>query len=150
MTLALLLHLIAATLWVGGMFFALWIVRPSALNLELPLRVELWSGILTRFMVVVWACVITLPITGYWMIFSGFGGMTNVGRHIHVMEGLGWIMIIIFVVIFFRDFRAMRHMTRELLYPEAGLYIERLRKLVNINLILGLINVAVAGAGRYW
>ncbi|GAB0057219.1 hypothetical protein SIID45300_01542 [Candidatus Magnetaquicoccaceae bacterium FCR-1] len=150
MPIALLLHLLAATLWVGGMFFALWIVRPAALSLELPARVGLWSRILTRFMTVVWVCVLLLPLTGYWMIFQGFGGMANVAPHIHIMEGTGWTMIAIFGVIFFRDFRAMRRMEKECLFPEAGLYIERLRKRVLINLILGLITIAVAGAGRYW
>ncbi|MBF0417910.1 MAG: CopD family protein [Magnetococcales bacterium] len=150
MPLALLLHLVAATLWVGGMFFALWIVRPAALPLDLPARVGLWSRILRRFTIVVWTCVLLLPLTGYWMIFKGFGGMAGVGFHIHLMEGTGWLMILIFGILYFRDFLPMRRMEKELLYPEAGLYIERLRKRVRINLILGLITFAAAGAGRYW
>ncbi|MBF0341333.1 MAG: CopD family protein [Magnetococcales bacterium] len=150
MAIALLLHLVAATLWVGGMFFALLILRPAALPLEIPQRVGLWTRVLERFMKVVWGIVIILPITGYWMIFAGFGGMQGLGMHIHIMEGLGWCMIALFLVIHQRAFRPMQRMYAELLIPEAGLYIERLRKLVQINLLLGLAVIAVAGAGRYW
>ncbi|MBF0190833.1 MAG: hypothetical protein HQL99_06730 [Magnetococcales bacterium] len=150
MAIALLLHLLAATLWVGGMFFALAILRPATLTLEIPLRVGLWTHVLERFMVVVWVAVITLPVTGYWMIFSGFGGMTGLGHHIRFMEGVGWCMIVLFLVLYFRAFLPMRRMAKQLLIPETGLYIERIRKIVRINLILGLLTFAAAGAGRYW
>ncbi|MBF0273413.1 MAG: CopD family protein [Magnetococcales bacterium] len=150
MAIALLLHLVAATLWVGGMFFALLILRPATLALEIPVRVGLWSRVLERFMVVVWGAVITLPVTGYWMIFAGFGGMNGLGLHIHIMEGVGWCMIGLFLVLYFRAYRPMRRMAEQLLIPETGLYIERIRKIVLINLILGLITFVAAGAGRYW
>ncbi|MBF0626747.1 MAG: CopD family protein [Magnetococcales bacterium] len=150
MAIAFPLHLLAATLWVGGMFFALVVLRPAALPLEMPLRVGLWSRVLERFMVVVWGTVLILPLTGYWMIFEGFGGMTGAGRHIRIMEGIGWCMILLFLLLFFRAFRPMQRMARELLIPETGLYIERIRKIVRINLLLGLIIFGVAGAGRYW
>ncbi|MBF0614763.1 MAG: hypothetical protein G8237_13770 [Magnetococcales bacterium] len=150
MAIALLLHLLAATLWVGGMFFALWILRPAALPLPLAERVGLWTRVLERFMVIVWGVVITLPATGYWMIFMGFGGMQGVGGHIRLMEGMGWIMIAIFLILYFRSFRPMQRMARELLIPETGLYIEKIRQYVRINLILGLVTISTAGAGRYW
>ncbi|MBF0213905.1 MAG: CopD family protein [Magnetococcales bacterium] len=150
MAIALLLHLMAATLWVGGMFFALLILRPAALPLDIPNRVGLWTRVLERFMVVVWAAVITLPVTGYWMIFEGFGGMQGISRHIRIMEGVGWCMIALFLLLYFRSYRPMRRMAQQLLIPETGLYIERIRKIVLVNLILGLITFAAAGAGRYW
>lgn len=150
MAIALFLHLLAATLWVGGMFFALLVLRPATLPLAIPIRVGLWTDVLARFMVVVWAAVILLPVTGYWMIFQGFGGMGGVGLHIHFMEGTGWCMILLFLALYFRAFRPMQRMAREQLIPETGIYIERIRKIVLINLILGLITFAAAGAGRYW
>lgn len=150
MAIALTLHLFAALFWVGGMFFALVILRPAAGPLSMELRVGLWSRTLTRFMKVVWLSVITLPATGYWMIFYLFGGRDNVGLHVVIMEILGWGMIVLFLTAHFRGFLPMRRMNRELLIPEAGLYIERIRKIIQINLFLGIILISVAVGGRYW
>ncbi len=39
----------------------------------------LWCHTLSRFFRWVWAAVILLLVTGYWMIFSVFGGMAGAG-----------------------------------------------------------------------
>ncbi|MBF0294542.1 MAG: CopD family protein [Magnetococcales bacterium] len=150
MPIAFALHLVAAMAWVGGMTFALLILRPAAGTLDMPTRVGLWSRVLNRFIPLVWVAVITLPATGYWMIFHGFGGFAALGMHMHVMQVAGWLMIGLFLLAFLRDFLPMRRMVRELLIPEAGLYIERLRRIMQVNLVLGLLLFAVVGAGRYW
>lgn len=150
MPLALALHLLAALVWVGGMFFAILILKPAAQELDLPTRVRLWSKTLTRFMVVVWISVIILPVTGYWMIFHGFGGLNFIGQHLWIMQVVGWVMISLFLLLYYRSFLPLRRMALELLIPETGLYIERIRKIVQINLILGIIVVCLAAGGRYW
>ncbi|MBF0178462.1 MAG: CopD family protein [Magnetococcales bacterium] len=150
MPIAFALHLLAAMAWVGGMTFALLILRPAAGTLDMPMRVALWSRVLNRFIPLVWVAVITLPATGYWMIFQGFGGFVALGLHIHVMQAAGWVMIGLFLLAYFRGFLPMHRMLRELLIPEAGLYIERLRRIMQVNLVLGILVLSVAGAGRYW
>ena len=50
MGLAVLLHVIAAVIWVGGMFFAYMFLRPvAASQLEPPARLTLWEGVFGRF-----------------------------------------------------------------------------------------------------
>ena len=45
-------HLLAAAIWVGGMFFAYNALRPAAAQaLEPPLRLELWVQVFRRFFV---------------------------------------------------------------------------------------------------
>ena len=49
MGIALLLHLLAAVVWVGGMFFAYVALRPAAAQLEPPARLTLWVGVFKIF-----------------------------------------------------------------------------------------------------
>ncbi|MBF0588840.1 MAG: CopD family protein [Magnetococcales bacterium] len=150
MSIAMAVHVLAAVIWVGGMFFAHFMVRPASLELEIPLRVGLWSRILGRFFPWVWGCVIALLISGYWMIFVELGGFADTSVHIHIMHGLGWLMILLFLFAFFAPFQSLKKMVRELLFPEAGLEINRIRLIVTINLFLGLTVSAIAASGRYW
>lgn len=146
----LTIHLLVAIIWVGGMFFAHMVLRPVAMNLELEEKVRLWHGVLNRFIPWVWGAVLLLPLTGYWMVIREMGGLTHVGIHVHIMQGIGWVMIALFLYLFFRPYQAMRRMVREHLFPEAGLYFQRIRVIMITNLVLGLVNSIVGNAGRYW
>lgn len=80
------------------MFFAYVVLRPSAGSLlEGPDRLTLWSGVFQRFFPWVWVAIVILLSTGNVMIFSVFGGMQQAGLHIHVMNGIGWIMFLLFL-----------------------------------------------------
>ena len=52
--LAITLHLLAAVIWVGGMFFAYMALRPATGSLEPSIRLTLWSQTLKRFFPWVW------------------------------------------------------------------------------------------------
>ncbi|MCH8214412.1 MAG: hypothetical protein IIC54_10140, partial [Proteobacteria bacterium] len=86
---ASVLHVLAAIVWVGGMFFAYMVLRPSLGVLEPPQRPALWNAVFPRFFAWVWVAVIALPVTGYAMVFDAFGGFANAGVHVHVMHVLG-------------------------------------------------------------
>jgi uncharacterized membrane protein len=65
MGVALLLHLLAAVIWVGGMFFAHVALRPvAAAQLESPVRLTLWAGVFKVFFPWVFAAIATLLLTG--------------------------------------------------------------------------------------
>lgn len=149
-TIAIALHLISAALWVGGMFFAYQILRPAAAaQLEPPARLKLWVAVFSRFFPWVWIFVVLLPATGYWMAFKLFGGMASVGIYIHIMQGLGWLMILIYMHLYFAPFRRLKEFVITEQWPEAGAQLNQIRRIVAINLSLGLIVLAVA-AGRYF
>jgi uncharacterized membrane protein len=148
---AIAIHVLAAVIWVGGMFFAYQILRPVAgQQLDAPQRLKLWSGVFRRFFPWVWLCVILLPITGYWMIFGFFGGMSTVGMHIHVMQGLGWLMILLYLHVYFAPFRRLKEAVITENWPEGGKQLDQIRLIISINLSLGLIVAAVAAGGRYF
>src|SRR6185437_715526 len=45
----LFFHVLSAVVWVGGMFFAHQMVRPSVAPLDAPVRLALWRRIFERF-----------------------------------------------------------------------------------------------------
>lgn len=152
MTIAITLHALSAVIWVGGMFFAYVALRPVAATLlEPPLRLPLWSRTFGRFFPWVWAAIVLLLATGYWMIFAGFGGMARVGLHVHLMQGIGIVMMLLFGYLYFRLYRGglNRALANDNL-KEAGEYLTRIRHVIAVNLVLGLIVVAIGSGGRFW
>ncbi len=144
------LHMLSAVLWVGGMFFAYQVLRPvAARQLEAPQRLQLRSAVFSRFFPWVWLIVILLPLTGYWMIFELYGGMAGSGLHIHIMQGLGWLMILLFMHLYFAPFRRLKEAVVTEQWPEAGKRLNQIRQIVGINLVLGIIVIIVAAGGRY-
>lgn len=148
--LAIALHALAAALWVGGMLFAHQMLRPvAAAQLDPPQRLRLWSGVFSRFFPWVWLFIIVLPVSGYWMLFSLFGGVSGAGLHIHIMQGLGWLMILLFLHLYFAPFRRLKEAVVTENWAEAAAQLNQIRRFVGINLSLGLIVIAGAAGGRY-
>lgn len=150
MSIAITLHLLAVVVWVGGMFFAYMALRPVAASLlEPPLRLPLWSQTFARFFPWVWASVVVLPATGYWMIFNVFGGFQTLALYIHLMQVIGIAMILIFLHVFFAPYRRLNQAVAAGDFPAAGKHLAMIRKLIGLNLSLGLILIVLASSGRY-
>jgi uncharacterized membrane protein len=150
MSIAVALHILAAVIWVGGMFFALLILRPAAGALEAPVRLPLWGRLFGRFFPWVWAAVILLPISGYWMIMKGWGGFAGLPLYLHLMQGIGWLMILLYLHLWFAPYRRLKKAIAAGDYSDGARQLNQIRVLVMVNLILGLLNVAVGASGRYW
>lgn len=147
---ALLLHVLAATVWVGGMFFALVCLRPAAVALDPAVRLQLWEGALRRFFPWVLMAIVVMLVTGFWMIFSVLGGFKSSGLHVHLMLGLGLLMMLLALHAYFAPFKRLRRLVAEGHWAEAGKNLHQIRLLITINLALGLIVVAIASGGRYF
>jgi uncharacterized membrane protein len=149
-TIALSLHALAAAVWVGGMFFALLALRPATLQLEPPARLELWSGVLGRFFGWVMAAIALLLATGYSMVFGVYAGFSGIGRHVHIMQGIGIIMMLLFFHLYFAPWRRFRAALARQDHAAAAAQLIQIRWIVTANLLLGLLTVAVGSSGRYW
>ena len=148
---ALALHMTAAIIWVGGMFFAYVALRPVAAELlEAPVRLQLWSSVFRRFFAWVWAIVIILPATGYFMIFKNWDGFRFVTMDIHLMHGIGLLMILLFLHLFFAPYRRLNQALANNDMDEAKRRLDQIRGIVAINLVLGITVGIIASAGRYW
>ncbi|MBA1147792.1 CopD family protein [Ectothiorhodospiraceae bacterium WFHF3C12] len=147
---ALLLHLLAAVIWIGGMFFAYLCLRPAVGEVLAGIdRARLWAPTLRRFFGWVWLAVIVLPVTGYWMGYHLYGGMAGYPIHVHVMHGLGWLMIVLFALVYLLPFRRLQRAVASGDAPNAGASIGWIRRIVAVNLALGLFIVLVVSLGRY-
>jgi uncharacterized membrane protein len=141
----LFFHILSAVIWVGGMFFAHQMVRPSVVPLDAPVRLALWRRIFERFFKWVWAAVILLLVTGMAMEALGVRGL-----YVTIMETLGVIMVLAFAHLFFAPWKRFRRAVDGGDFPAAATQLNQIRRIVEFNLVLGLIVVVVGSTGRYW
>jgi len=141
------LHLLAALVWVGGMFFAWMVLRPAAVSaLEAPARLKLWVEVFRRFFHWVWAAVLVLPITGVGMLQLRFAGFESAPRYVHIMMGLYIAMLALFLRVQVLQLPELRRAVAAEDWPSGGAVLGRIRRLVGINLILGLVLASIAAA----
>src|SRR5579872_89664 len=95
-SLLLALHLLAATLWVGSLAFALLALRPSLSALAPPMRPALLRPVMRRFFLLVWHAMPIQLITGYAMLFGALGGFAGANWAVHVMNLFGLVMAVVF------------------------------------------------------
>jgi uncharacterized membrane protein len=149
MTMLVVLHVLAAVIWVGGMFFAYVVLRPAAGPLDPPVRLALWRRVLCGFFPWVWASLAVLLASGYAMLFLHFGGFARAGLHIHVMQATGILMMLLFAHLFFVPWRRFSRAIDAGALQDAAAALVQIRLIVAINLALGLVTVAVGASGRF-
>lgn len=142
------LHQLAAVIWIGGMFFAYVVLRPAALGLEPAHRLPLWDRVFARFFPWVWAIIILLPLSGLGLVFRKFGGMGASPLYVHLMLALGLAMVAIYLHVYFAPWRRLRAAVAAQDWPAGGKALAGIRRLVGLNLLLGLLVVALVAAGR--
>jgi uncharacterized membrane protein len=84
------------------------------------------------------------------MVIWGFGGFGKIGTYVHLMMGLGILMMLIYAHLYFAPWQRFRRAVAAGEWPAAAKNIDQIRQLVTINLVLGLITVVVGAAGRYY
>lgn len=147
MKLAIFLHLLGVTIWVGGMFFAYMALRPAAATtLEPAMRLPLWSATFARFFIWVWIAIALIFGSGLYML--AVIGLGRVPDFIWIMFAIGVLMLLIYAHVYFAPYRRLRRSSALLEWQPAGRALAQIRVLVAINLFLGLTNIAVATIGE--
>ena len=147
MALVVTLHLLAAVIWVGGMFFAYMALRPVAASvLEPPQRLTLWAGVFGKFFPWVWASVALILLSGLHMLMV-FGGMAA-PHYAMTMLVLGVVMMAIFAHVFFAPYGRLKRAVAAQDWKAGGAALGQIRRLIGINLSLGLLTIAVVFLGR--
>jgi uncharacterized membrane protein len=144
------LHVLSAVVWVGGMFAIYVCLRPALATLEPPQRFRLMRVTFQKFFPWVWAAVLLLLASGYWMVFMVFGGFAAAGLHVHLMQGIGWLMIALFAWLFHGPWLAFKRAVDAQDWPSAGARLERIRQIIAVNLPLGLLVVLIAAGGAFY
>ena len=141
------IHVLAALVWVGGMFFAWMVLRPAAVKaLEGPARLKLWAEVFPRFFAWVWVAVIILPIGGVGMIHMRFNGFETAPRYVQIMMGLYLVMTALFIRIQALRLPELRKAVLAEDWATGAATLGGIRRLVGINLLIGLLLVAIASA----
>jgi uncharacterized membrane protein len=145
--LLIFLHLLSAFAWVGGMFFAYFCLRPAAAEvLDPPRRLPLWAATFARFLR--WTAVAVLVLVG-----SGLGLLAGIGfgqapPGLLVMMVLGLAMATVFAYVYGVLYPRLRDRCAAQAWPSAAEALNRIRRLVALNLVLGLCVVAAAVSAR--
>ena len=148
--LLLTLHILGATVWVGGMFAAYVCLRPAAAGLDGPQRLSLWRKFFAKFFIWVWIAVLLLLVSGYWMMMTTFGGFKGAPLYINLMQGLGLVMVALFLWLFHGPWLKFKRAVDAQDYATAGVQLNGIRQIIMINMPLGLLVVAIGGSGRFW
>ena len=144
-----LLHLLAVIIWVGGMFFAHFFLRPAVQGLQPSDRVMLMHGVLQRFFAWVLVLAVVVLVSGIGMIGSihamaaQAGGKFNMPINWMVMSILGVVMMAVFGHIRFALFKRLDTAVKAKDWPVGGKALESIRKWVSLNLALGLVIVVM-------
>jgi uncharacterized membrane protein len=143
-------HLLSVIVWVGGMVFAHFFLRPAVAALAPPDRLRLMHDVLGRFFKVVLALSTVAVVSGLWMIGRVAKAAVQSGGAFHmplswtVMATLGLVMWAIFGHIRFALFKRLSRAVAAAEWPAAGVAMASIRLWVSVNLGLGLLTVVVA------
>lgn len=135
-----LLHLAAAIVWLGGMTFMLFSLRPVLLEkLQGPERLAFLRLVLQRFFAIVLGAIAVLLLTGLHLYGAGAKavGMPSIPLGWHLMAGLGITMILLFGHIYFAGFKGLKRAVEAANWPVAATKAAQIHKLVVVNFILG-------------
>lgn len=139
-------HVAGVVIWVGGMFFAWMCLRPvAAVNFDPPARLKLWADVFARFFPWVWGCVFAISFSGLMTLVVI--GMRQAPMHWHVMLLLGLIMSAIFVYVFVGPYAHLKAAVNGQNWASGAKALGKIRHLIGINLMLGLVTIAVALLG---
>jgi uncharacterized membrane protein len=140
--LVLAVHLLAMATWVGGMAYALLVLRPSLMVLDPAARLQLHGQAFRRFFLIVWHAMPLMLLTGWAMVFGVYGGFASLPWSINVMQLLGLVMAVVFIVLFFGPWKRFRAAPG----PDAT---DSIRRLIQLNLALGAVTVVIASLGHF-
>ena len=144
-----LIHLLATVVWVGGMFFAYVVLRPTAAEvLQPPERLRLWDKTFSRFFNWVWFSIFLILVSGFYMIYL-LGGFVHLPLYINLMFLMGLVMIAIYIYVYFKCYFQFNRMVTKQEWPAAAGVLGTIRKLIGLNLTIGLLTIVMGTVGRY-
>lgn len=144
-----LIHILSIVVWVGGMVFAHFFLRPAAMQLPPPQRLPLMHEVLRRFFAAVSAAVVLVLATGLWMIGRMAREMVQAGLTFAMpldwtlMATLGLVMMAIFGHIRFALFKRLSRAVAAQDWPAGGAALASIRGWVGVNLVIGVAIIAL-------
>lgn len=147
---ALILHLVAINVWVGGSFFAIIILGRAIKSVEASQQLILWQLVFRRFFTWAWIAVFVLLTSGTWMVYSVYGGFGSIPVYIMLMGIIALLMIGVFIFIYLVPYRQYKLLVQA---DDVDACLQKLaiiRFAGTLNMILGFCIVIVIGSGPYF
>ncbi|WP_114969105.1 CopD family protein [Rhodoferax ferrireducens] len=147
------LHLLCIIVWIGGMVFAQFFLRPAVATLAAPERVRLMHDVLGRFLNAVLVAAGLALGSGVWMIGRTARQMAQSGVKFNmpiewmVMSLLGIVMLAVLGHIRFALYKRLSRAVTAEAWPAGGAALASIRTWVMVNLVIGVVIVAVTLLG---
>jgi uncharacterized membrane protein len=148
LAIAIALHQLATLVWVGGMFFAQFALRGAVQSLDVPERLILMRRVFGRFFFWVWLAIAVLWGSGLWVLLGIYDG--NMGLHVPAMIVLAAVMTGLFTYLFFVPYAVFKTSLNAEDWPAAATQLNVARRVILVNLVLGLVAAGLGSAGRYY
>ena len=143
------LHVLSLIVWVGGMVFAHFFLRPAVATLEPPLRLRLMHDVLGRFFKAVLVASLLTLVSGVWMLgrvakqVVQSGGNFQMPLSWTLMTVIGIVMVAVFMHIRFALYPRLGRAVAASDATAGGAAMAQIRRWVLINLGLGVLTVVV-------
>ena len=143
------IHILSLIVWIGGMVFAHYFLRPALAPLEPPVRLRLMHDVLGRFFAAVLAASLLTLVTGLWMLgrvakqIVQAGGSFEMPLAWTIMSTLGIVMVAIFMHIRFALYKRLGRAVAAQDWAAGGSALAHIRLWVSVNLGLGVLVLLV-------
>ena len=142
-------HVLSIIVWIGGMVFAHFFLRPALAQLEPPVRLRLMHDVLGRFFHAVLIAALLTLASGIWMLgrvakqVVQSGGSFDMPLSWTIMATLGVVMVAIFMHIRFALYKRLSRAVAAAEWAAGGTAMAQIRTWVSINLGLGVLVLLV-------
>ena len=136
-------HIFGVVVWVGGMAFMLFCLRPAARVLEPPARVTLMHAALKRFMTVAAIAIAVIFVCGAAMVGIAWSAAARAGLAFNMpldwytMIAVFFVMLAVFIHIRSVLFRRLGDAVQASRWPDGAAALSAIRWEVSVNLVLG-------------
>ena len=144
------IHVFSIVLWIGGMAFAHFFLRPAVAQLEASVRLRLMHDVLGRFFQAVLVASLLTLISGVWMLgrvakqVVQSGGSFEMPLAWTIMAVLGIVMVAIFMHIRLVLFKRLGQAVAASEWSAGAAVMAQIRRWVSINLGTGFLVLVVS------
>jgi uncharacterized membrane protein len=146
-------HLLAVIVWVGGMAFTLFCLRPAARVLEPPMRVTLMHAVTRRFIMVVGIAIAVIFVCGVAMVALAWSTAARAGLRFNMpldwytMIGVFFVMLAVFMHLRGVLLRRLDEAVRAGRWADGAAALDAIRWEISLNLVLGAFVIVFVRLG---
>ena len=137
------LHVLGVILWIGGMAFSQFSLRPSLVLLDAPARVKLMHEVFRRFFAIATVASLVVVISGAWMMGQLAQANIEPPPAWKAMAVLGVVMLVVFGYVRAVLFRRLGDAVERQDWPAGAAVLASIRRCIIANLALGLSIIVI-------